>query len=291
LLDSAGDNCNLILGKLAGINPENQQSTAPADPNIMCNDCALTFIKTQLEMPLASNADLASGLSSVASSCQTIVSVSALPSASPPWVTTTAAVTATATAPPTASSSCVGETYVVKDGDTCKSVSQGQRIDTVQLLAANNLVASCATFPAAAGSKLCIPSALACEPYVVKSGDTCTSIANHAKATWAQIISWNPELGRSCQNVGRYVDYVVCVSNPGGSWIDPDPSATSTAGGVTMTPVEYVNSRFDFQTKPSVFPAHNSLTNTEFKHRFHLVHDPDSDGQRLLHNFCLKNLG
>lgn len=236
--NSAGDKCNLVLGKLAGINPENQQSTASADPNIMCNECALSAIKTQLEMPLASNADLASGLSSVASSCQTIVSVSALPSASPPWVTTAAGPTATSTAPPTASSSCAGESYVVKDDDTCKSVSQGQRIDTVQLLMANNLVAGCANFPAAAGSKLCIPSALACEPYVIKSGDTCTSIANYAKATWAQVVAWNPELGRSCQNVDRYVDYVVCVSNPGGDRIDPVPSPTSNAAGGTTTSVE-----------------------------------------------------
>ncbi|KAK1639956.1 hypothetical protein BDP81DRAFT_479706 [Colletotrichum phormii] len=181
--NAAGENCNL-------------QRTGSSDPSVMCNECALSVMKTQVEAPLASNADLASGLSMIASSCRTTVDVTPPPSASPAW----------------------------------------QGIDTVQLLAANNLVANCFNFPTAAGSTFCIPTAAVCKPYVVKADDTCTTIANLAKATWAQIVSWNPELGRSCQNVERYVGFVVCASNPGGSWVDPNAQPTATTGsGITAT--------------------------------------------------------
>ncbi|KAK2749354.1 FluG domain-containing protein [Colletotrichum kahawae] len=209
----AGENCNLLLGKLAGIDPENQQPTAAGDPNLMCNDCALSVVKTQVEMPLRSNADISSALSSIASSCKTTVAVTPPPAASPPWIALGTAPIATSTATP----ACAGKTYILQDGDTCQSVAQTQRINTAQLLMANNLIAGCYNFPTAAGTALCIPSADTCDPYVVKSGDTCTTIANIAKATWVQIVSWNADLGRYCQNVRRYAGKVVCISNPGSS--------------------------------------------------------------------------
>ncbi|KAK1520236.1 LysM domain-containing protein, partial [Colletotrichum paranaense] len=234
--NAAGENCNLVIGKLAGINPENQQRTGSSDPSVMCNECALSVIKTQVEAPLASNADLASGLSMIASSCKTTVNVTPPPSASPAWVSVMDTPVTASTGAQAASPSCAGTKYTIKAGDTCQSVAEQQSIDTVQLLAANNLVANCFNFPTAAGSTLCIPTAAVCKPYVVKADDTCTTIANSAKATWAQIVSWNPELGRSCQNVARYVGFVVCASNPGGSWVDPNPQPTATTGsGITAT--------------------------------------------------------
>ncbi|KAF6829667.1 FluG domain-containing protein [Colletotrichum musicola] len=196
----AGENCNLLRGKKAGINPENQQPTAAADPSLMCND-------------------------RIASSCKTTVAVTPPPAASPPWVTPgTAAPIATSTATPT----CAGKTYVLQEGDTCHSVAEKQRINTVQLLMANNLIAGCSNFPTAAGTALCVPSELTCDPYVVKRGDTCTTIANVAKATWAQIVSWNADLGRSCQNVGRYAGNVVCISNPGSTRAGPGSGITAS---------------------------------------------------------------
>ncbi|GKT50970.1 uncharacterized protein ColSpa_11151 [Colletotrichum spaethianum] len=192
----------------------------------MCNECAISVIKTQVEMSLASNADIISGLSMVVSSCKTTVEVTTPPAASPPWVTKATPVQTSAITSCIPSSSFAGKMYAMQSRDTCQSIAKAQRIDTVQLLMANNLV-------------LCIPSAAICEPYVIKNGDTCTSIVNGAKAMWAQIVSWNPELGRSCQNVADYVGFVVCVSNPGGSWVDTHPAATgTTTPGVTITAVE-----------------------------------------------------
>ncbi|GKT50967.1 uncharacterized protein ColSpa_11148 [Colletotrichum spaethianum] len=219
-----------VLCKLAGINPENQLRTASGDPNLMCNECALSAIKTQIEMPLASNADLSSGLSQIASSCKTTVAVTPAPVASPAWVTQGTAPVPTSTAATT----CAGKTYIVQKGDTCQSVAKQQRINTAQLLMANNLLSRCGDFPTAAGSLLCIPTALTCDPYVIKAGDTCGIIANTAKATWAQIVSWNAELGSSCQNVRRYVGDVVCLSNPG-SKSGSDPAVTTSAAGPSTT--------------------------------------------------------
>lgn len=84
----AGENCNLVIGKLAGINPENQQVTSSADPHLMCDECALSGMKMQLEMPLASGMqeDLGSMVSNIALSCKTTISISPAPTARPPWV-------------------------------------------------------------------------------------------------------------------------------------------------------------------------------------------------------------
>ncbi|EFQ33586.1 LysM domain-containing protein [Colletotrichum graminicola] len=232
--NAAGENCNLLLGKLAGVNPENQRRTASGDPRLMYNDCALSVLKTQMEMPLASNADLSSGLSRIASSCKTTVAVTPAPVPSPAWITW-----GTAPAPtPTSVRACTGKTHVIEQGDTCQSVAKQQRIKTAQLMMANNLLSRCHDFPTAAGSSLCI-AALTCDPYIVKTGDTCTTIVNVAKATWAQIVSWNAELGSSCQNIGTYVSSVVCLSNPGStSGTDPAVTASAARPITTTTPVE-----------------------------------------------------
>ncbi|KAF4820266.1 LysM domain-containing protein [Colletotrichum siamense] len=233
--NAAGQNCNLALGKLAGVNPENQLRTASSDPSMMCNECALSVIKTQLEMPLASNVDLASGLSQIASSCKTTVAVTPPPLATPAWISR-----GTAPAPTsTAAAACAGKIYTIREGDTCQSVSKEQRINTAQLLMANNLITRCGNFPTVAGTSLCVPTALTCDPYIIKTGDTCTTIANTAKATWAQIVSWNAELGSSCQNVGRYVGDVVCISNPGTtSGSDPAVTESATVPATTSTLLE-----------------------------------------------------
>ncbi|KAH8765032.1 hypothetical protein F5883DRAFT_421761 [Diaporthe sp. PMI_573] len=96
----AGENCNQVMGKLMGINPRNQRVASPADANVNCNECALSAMKMQLEMPSVSymQADLVEFVSRIASSCKTTVSISPVPSASPPWVML-AAQTATSTAP------------------------------------------------------------------------------------------------------------------------------------------------------------------------------------------------
>ncbi|KAH6844584.1 hypothetical protein B0I37DRAFT_377814 [Chaetomium sp. MPI-CAGE-AT-0009] len=97
LTNDAGQRCNLVLGQLAGIDPRNQLRTATAAPNLMCNACAISVIKTQLEMPLVSNPDVASGFARLTAYCQTSVSITP-PGTAIQWVvsaTTTAGATTT----------------------------------------------------------------------------------------------------------------------------------------------------------------------------------------------------
>ncbi|KAK4097652.1 carbohydrate-binding module family 50 protein [Parathielavia hyrcaniae] len=238
LTNDAGQRCNLVLGQLAGIDPSNQLSTATAAPNLMCNACAISLIKTQLEMPLVSNADVASGFASITASCKTSVSITP-PGTATQWVvsaTTTAgigntATTTSAAASSTAAAGCQGETYTIQAGDTCTSVSLSQRISTVQLLAANNLKADCSSFPTS--GTVCIPSAAKCEAHRVSydsPSESCNDLAVAANATVLQIVAWNPELGTNCVNLARQAEgYTVCLSPPGGSWVDPYPSSATSA--------------------------------------------------------------
>lgn len=93
------------MGKLARVNPKAQQTTAPADRNLMCNECALSGMKRQLEMPLAydlrADPAIAGMVSSIASSCGTTISITAAPSASHPWATSYPSPTTTGPEPTT----------------------------------------------------------------------------------------------------------------------------------------------------------------------------------------------
>ncbi|KAK4097655.1 carbohydrate-binding module family 50 protein [Parathielavia hyrcaniae] len=237
LADSAGQRCNLLLGKLAGIDPSNQLSTAQAAPDLMCHGCAMSMIKTQLEMPLVSSADLAGAFTSLMASCKTTVNISP-PGTATQWVLSTsitstsrtgAATSAAATS--TAATSCQGKTYIMQAGDTCTSVSLAHRISTTRLLAANNFKADCASFPKS--GTLCIPSSAICEPRRVNFDpprDSCADLASAANATILQMVAWNPELGTDCANLDRQTQgYTVCLSPPGGSWVNPHPSSTANA--------------------------------------------------------------
>ena len=68
-----------------------------------------------------------------------------------------------------------------------------------------------------------MPTSERCKTYTVKTGDTCAKIADANKVAWVQIVSWNPVLGENCGNVKSYVGYPICVSTPGGDWVNPSP--------------------------------------------------------------------
>ena len=87
---------------------------------------------------------------------------------------------------------CEGTQYALRSGDTCQSVASARGFSVAGLLSANGLQSYCANFPTQ--GTLCIPAVARCRTYAVKSGDTCTKIAEANKLVWAQIISWNPVL-------------------------------------------------------------------------------------------------
>lgn len=115
---------------------------------------------------------------------------------------------------------CAGDLYNVQSGDSCESVSTSQGLSTISLLAANPTLA-CSSFPES--GSLCIPSSAKCKVYTVQDGDTCASVADANSLTWTQVVTWNPALGKACSNIGTSVGQQICVSNPGGTWVNPSP--------------------------------------------------------------------
>lgn len=136
---------------------------------------------------------------------------------------TTATTTATTTIGPTSApkpAACVGPSYTISVSDTCKSISKSNGISTYALLRTNNLAAFCSSFPTA-GTSICISTADKCTTWTVKTGDTCAKVADANGLTWTQMVSWNEELGLGCANIADYVGYEICVSQPGGAWVNP----------------------------------------------------------------------
>ncbi len=184
-----------------------------------CDGCVLSALQTQLAMPLASKDDIATVLSSLTASCGSTIGFA--PN-KPPTATT---FTISATNGPVDPPSCVGTTYTVSNTDKCQDVSTLEGISTYDLLWSNNLTAWCEDFPKS--GSLCIPRSAICKPYTVKTEDTCGSIQQAFGISYAQIVAWNPPLGLGCQGLDKSVGYVICVSPPGGAWVDPRPTTTT----------------------------------------------------------------
>jgi hypothetical protein len=108
-------------------------------------------------------------------------------------------------------------------------MSQG--VSTGGLLDANKLDAACANFPTS--GTLCISKNAKCKTRLVQKGDTCAQVADDNQLTWTQVATWNQDFGSDCKKIGNFVGYSMCVSTPGGDWINPSPSATTPIPTVT----------------------------------------------------------
>ncbi|KAK8091449.1 hypothetical protein PG997_001810 [Apiospora hydei] len=211
--------CNTVMGDLLGIDPVNQHATATPTPQVYCDGCFLSMVSTQLAMPLASTSLLADMFSGLTSSC----SSSGWTIAPTPTATTfTVRAPSTTPEPP----GCNGTMYTVASSDTCVGISLAQGISTDDLASYNHIPSMCYRFPNA-GTSLCLPDARKCQPYKLTQNDTCTSLRKHFGITYAQLTSWNPSIGRKCNNLAAYVGYVLCVSNPGGDWVNPEPGQST----------------------------------------------------------------
>jgi hypothetical protein len=131
--------------------------------------------------------------------------------------------------------SCAGSKYFIKPDDNCHTVSFTQKISTRRLVdknkivpPSNDAVSWCRSFPKS--GSVCIPSSQVCDVHSVRPGEDCLSIAKAVGKSWSQIVSWNPEVGISCQNLGNYIGYEICASNPGGDWVNPMPELQAPLG-------------------------------------------------------------
>ncbi|KAI0400686.1 hypothetical protein F4802DRAFT_619562 [Xylaria palmicola] len=236
LKDPQGNFCNAVARDALGVDPQKGVITALPQSSAACNSCVLSSFQFQLQQPLLSASDSSSGYSTLTSACK-ITTMTPTKPVSNTWISS----------PAPTSKPCDGTTYVVKSGDTCQSVSFGQGINTFELLTANKLLGYCRNFPSA-GASLCIPSSKLCKPYSLKTGDTCRSIASANDITWTQLVAWNADIGDYCDGIDKMIGehLTVCVSNPGGEWVNPSPgngpnptetaSTTDTIFTTPMTP-------------------------------------------------------
>lgn len=218
--DSAsGDFCNPIFDAWA----------SGSAPNQSCSDCVLGTYQLQLSNSLGYSSDLAGNFSSLTSSCQ----ATNYPVTSPPPnnINQTATATVTTTSP-TAAKSC-SSTYTIKFGDGCHSISNAQHVSTNNLLYLNNLEAGCTNFPGP-GKQLCMPHT--CQIYTVQQNDTCYGVAASFNGTFtiSQLVAWNIDISRGCDNLELLVGTQICVSFPGDT---SAPTATASPSMATQAPV------------------------------------------------------
>ncbi len=251
----------------------------PLGPSVTCGDCFLSAIQTRLNMPLASNSELASSFSSLTSACsktgfkvtnpatpKTSFIVRSATAAKPTrkdrvntgHVADSGGPSPTATSGSSSQPTCVGTSYTVKKGDTCQSISQANGFSTAQLMAKNGLLGYCQILPVA-GTTLCLPKNLRCTPHKLVNTDTCNSLAQRYNTTWVKMVSWNPELGTYCDRIPKLASFgfSICVSTPGGTWVHPYPEdepATSTSTSTTETYFTIPSTAFTALPKPTQDP-------------------------------------
>ncbi|GES60637.1 LysM-domain-containing protein [Aspergillus terreus] len=179
-------------------------------PKQSCSDCVLRTFQQQLNFPLYYDDDLASSFTSLTSSC----SATNYPVTSPTPVTVPRNTTATVTSTTASATKTCASTYTIKEGDDCHSISRSQNVSLANMLYLNNLEAGCTHFPGA-GTKLCMPHQ--CEIYTVKEDDSCYGIteAYNRTFTMSQLVSWNVDINRGCNNLEILVGHQICVSYPG----------------------------------------------------------------------------
>ncbi|OQE21289.1 hypothetical protein PENSTE_c012G04241 [Penicillium steckii] len=92
----------------------------------------------------------------------------------------------------------------------------------------NNLPSHCRKFPK--NGSLCIKNK--CEVYTVKTGDTCSTVANAHNISTVQLRSYNLWINVGCYNFNRTIDTQICINEPGQKYIAPAyPSSPSSSSG------------------------------------------------------------
>ncbi|KAF9876154.1 hypothetical protein CkaCkLH20_06600 [Colletotrichum karsti] len=174
--------------------------------------------------------------------------------------------------------------YMVADGDSCASIAKKNSIRTADVVSWNGLNSGCTnlwldtyacvglvggsptvpqtTTTTKAGNGVQTPEPVHtgivsnCNKfYMVKSGDSCASIAKQNNIRNADVVSWNG-LNSGCTNL--WLDTYACIGIIGGSPTVPQTTTTTKAGNGIQTPQP---------TQPGI------ASNCD---KFHLVGDGDS---------------
>ncbi|KAH8759351.1 hypothetical protein F5883DRAFT_377380, partial [Diaporthe sp. PMI_573] len=129
-------------------------------------------------------------------------------------------------------------TYTVQAGDVnCHSIA---------MLYFNNLQAGCADFPTAAGTQLCMPHT--CETYTVQQNDKCAGLVQQFgyAFTQSQLVAWNVDISRGCDNLALLVGAQIGVSFPGDitSTTTTHPPQSATVAPIPTNVVDGTNTRY-----------------------------------------------
>ncbi|KAK8127251.1 hypothetical protein PG984_008359 [Apiospora sp. TS-2023a] len=170
-----------------------------------CSYCELALQQNQLSSPFGYNVINAQSFASITTSCGELEYGYATP--------TSYALNATSSPVPTPV--CQGTNYILRENDTCVSISKGNNIPTYDLIVMNRLNVGCDNLPAPGGS-LCLPVGSICTTYQLESNDTCESLVSSWNVTWAQVLSWNPMISPSCTNLASWRGWNLCSSSPSG---------------------------------------------------------------------------
>ncbi|PYI25219.1 hypothetical protein BP00DRAFT_469767 [Aspergillus indologenus CBS 114.80] len=225
---STGTFCDLFLA-------EWRNETNITDTAHDCDDCTLGPMKLQLESPLGYDTDWASEFASLTSSCRATGYSYTSPAGYALSTSTTATadtVTSSATATGAVATQSCSSTYTVQTNDTCNSIAAGQNVSTYNLMIANSINILCTNLPDV-GDEVCIPST--CNTTTLLHGDSCNGYEASWNASMAQILSWNPIISDTCDNLDLFVGWTLCTG-PTDAWA-PATTATTTTAPATAMPL------------------------------------------------------
>lgn len=112
------------------------------------------------------------------------------------------------TAPATATPTCTGSTYVVAVGDTCSSIASANSLALDRFLSENSIDYNCNSLQA--GQLVCLGAE--CALHSVAVNETCADILSGMNFTLTELISWNPTIHKSCDNIGSMTGRTICIS-------------------------------------------------------------------------------
>ncbi|KAH6889840.1 hypothetical protein B0T10DRAFT_360979, partial [Thelonectria olida] len=193
-----------------------------------CSDCALKYGAKMVGSDFGREKYSEKEFKSVLSSCS--APTSSYPYTIPSTSTTkTTSKSGSTTTTQASTPTCEGEKYMVKKGDTCKSISKAKSVATDWLIKANHLPYSCKNLKV--GKTLCIQDK--CKLATIQKNQTCESFTRGKGLSLIQLQGWNPTLKSMCNtaivpNLDDLEGRSICISPPGGGEWPTSSNTTST---------------------------------------------------------------
>lgn len=121
--------------------------------------------------------------------------------------------------------------YTAGDGDTCDSIALANSISAATLYYQNPNLTNCSSI--AAGLSLCLPEKCQTLYQVESKDEDCVLVGVNAGTSWVNLVNWNLALDSRCSNLWSTTPFwgrVICVSPPGGDFIDPGTGGNGNVG-------------------------------------------------------------